>query len=29
MRHGAVETIVMFVFAIGVYVGLPALMIWG
>jgi hypothetical protein len=29
MRHGAVETIVMFVFAIGVYVGLPALMMWG
>ncbi len=29
MRHGAVESIVMFLFAVGVYVGLPALMIWG
>jgi len=29
MRHGALETIVMFVFATGVCIGLPALMVWG
>jgi hypothetical protein len=29
MRHGAVESIVMVLFAVGVYVGLPVLIIWG
>jgi hypothetical protein len=29
MQHGAVESIVMALFAIGVYVGLPVLTIWG
>jgi len=29
MRHGALESVVVVLFAVGVYVGLPALMIWG
>ena len=29
MRHGVIESVVMVLFSVGVYVGLPALMIWG
>lgn len=29
MRHGALESVVVVLFAVGVYVGLPVLIIWG
>jgi hypothetical protein len=29
MRHGVIESVVVVLFTVGFYVGLPALMMWG